>query len=263
MHILHAAFPQALDIVVGNVHAAGKTDVVADQHLAVIAQIDAQIGGEELGRQEKRGSDAPRGELLPGFAPGVERADAVHQYAHVHAARGRRGQGFGKGRAHLAGIEDVGSQKNVVPCRRDGLKHGRIGLVAVAQRTERIAAAEVLVRQAAAQMRHAGNIFRHLLRRLHGAGRMGVFGLQGGLLPHDLVGPALGPADAEKCVKQRPQYGQEQGRGGPAQGRARVSLGQQRMADRHPGEDVDGQQAQSFQQYQHKALFGITGHHGR
>ena len=49
MHILHAAFPQALDIVVGNVHAAGKTDVVADQHLAVIAQIDAQIGGKSLG----------------------------------------------------------------------------------------------------------------------------------------------------------------------------------------------------------------------
>ena len=85
--------------------------------------------------------------------------DAVHQHAHVHAARAPPRPGFGKGRAHLAGIEDVSSQKNVVPRRRDGLQHGRIGLVAVVQGTERIAAAEVLVRQAAASNAPCGQSF--------------------------------------------------------------------------------------------------------
>ncbi len=218
VHVLHAAFPTALQVVVGNVHAAGKACVVTDQDFAVIAQVDAQIEREELGRQKQRRLDALGRKLFPGFAPGIERADAVHQHAHIHAARGRGGQGLNKGRACLPGIKDVGDQKNMVARLRNGVQHGRVGLVAVAQGAERIAAAQGLICQAAAQMRHADDMFRHELRGSRGTGRIRVFRLLGDPLPHDFFGPALCPADAKKHIEQGAQHRQQQGRDGPAQG---------------------------------------------
>ena len=69
---------------------------VADQDLAVRAEVDGKLGRDEAGRQEGGELDV-RAEASAPARPRVEGAHAVHEQAHVAAAFGRGAQGGGEG----------------------------------------------------------------------------------------------------------------------------------------------------------------------
>lgn len=52
VQVLHTAGMLAEDVVVRDVHAAGKGRIIADEQLAVVAQVQAEAGREKAGRQK-------------------------------------------------------------------------------------------------------------------------------------------------------------------------------------------------------------------
>ena len=240
MQILYATGMLAEDVVVRDVHAAGKGRIIADEQFAVVAQVQAEAGREKAGRQKAGQLAACLGDALPGFAQRIDgAAEAVHQQAHVHAAPGGMAQGLGKAFAHAAATEDVGGKEDLLAGPVDGVQHGRVGLVAVAQGQDAVAAAQGLARQAAAQ-----DLQGPFLRRCDGRavaddfGMMGVVGFDGGHLAHEAGRQAFGTADAEQAVQHDADTGQKKDRHDPAQRRARIALVEQGMADGPPGQKV-------------------------
>ena len=240
MQVLHAAGMFAEDVVVGDVHAAGEGRIVADEQLAVVAQVDAEAGREQAGRQEARQLAAGPGDALPGLVQRIDgTAEAVHQQAHVHAAPGGMAQGLGEAFAHAAAAEDVGGEEDLPAGPVDGAQHGRIGLVAVTQGQDAVAVAQGLARQAAPQ-----DLQGPLLRRRDGRavaddlGMVGVVGFDGGHFAHEAGRQAFGTADAEQAVQHDADARQKKDRHDPAQRRARIALVEQGMADGPPGQKV-------------------------
>ena len=186
------------------------------------------------------------GKLFPRLAHGIEHADAVHQQAGVHAALRSAGQGLAKGRCNLACVENIGAEKNVVLGIVYGSKHGRVGLITIAQRGDGIAGAQVLLGEHTPDVFHAGYAVRDIFRRNLGKGRMGVIRLQRLLPPHDAAGPAFCSADAKTGIQDGAYNRQKQGRDSPAKGRAGVVFGQQGMADSNPRKYVGDNKAQCF-----------------
>ena len=127
-----------------------------------------------------------------------------------------------------------------------GLKHGRVGLVAVAQGGDGIAAAEVLLGKHTANVLHAGNAVGHVFRGNLGKRRVGVIRLKGLLATHDAAGPALRAADAKAGIQYGPHQRQQQRGHCPAEGRPGVVFGQQGVADRNPRDNMNSQYAQGF-----------------
>ena len=246
MHVLHILGFAGGHVFVRYVHAAGKGNAVADQHFAVVAQVDAEIGREQARRHEQGHAHAAFGKFFPRLAKGIEHADAVHQQAGVHAALCSARQSIAKGRGNLTSIENIGAQKNVILGLLDGLKHGGIGLVAVAQGGYGIADAQMLLCEHASYVLHAGDAVGHVFWRNLGQGGMGVVRLQRLLPPHDAAGSALGPADAKTGVEDWPHNRQKQGGDSPAQGSAGIVFGQQRVAHRNPRKHMGDNEAQCF-----------------
>ena len=251
MHVLHILGFACGQIVVGYVHAAGKGHTVAHQHFAVVAQIDAEIGRKQARRHELGHLNAAFCKLFPRLAQRVEHAYAVYQQAHVHTALRSACHGLAKSRGHLTRIEYVGAKKNMIPGLVDGRYHGRVGLIAVAQKAYAVAAAQVLFGKHTANVLHAGNAVRDIFWRNFRKRWMRVVRFQRLLPPHDTTGPAFGPAYAKTGIQQGPQNRQKKRSYCPAQGCARVVLGEQGMAHSNPRQYVGNQQPNSFKKKQH------------
>ena len=127
-----------------------------------------------------------------------------------------------------------------------GRKHGRIGLIAVAQGGDGVTCAQVLLGEHTPDVFHAGNAVRDVFRWNLGKGRMGVIRLQRLLPPHDAAGPAFCPADAKTGVQNGAYNRQKQGRDSPAKGRPGVMFGEQGVADGNPRKYVGDNEAQCF-----------------
>jgi len=246
VHVLHVLGLACGDVVVRYVHAAGKGHGVAHQHLAVVAQVYAEIGRKQARRHEQGHAHPTFGKLFPRFAQGIEHADAVHQHAGVHTALRSTGKGLAKGRCNLPSVENVGAEKNMVLGIVYGCEHCGVGLIAVAQRGDGIAGAQVLLGEHSPDVFHAGYAVRDIFRWNLGKGRMGVIRLQRLLPPHDAAGPAFCPADAKAGIQNRAYNRQKQGRDRPAKGRAGVMFGQQCVADGNPRKYVGDNEAQGF-----------------
>ena len=143
MDILHAAsLRQGHKMMVAYVHAAGKGDIaVTGQHLSMRAQIDGEHGRPQTGRQKHLYLHPSCGEPAPGLAQGIDHAaESVHNEPDVDAPLRRLAEGLGKGASRLVAFEYIGGKAYHVPGPAYGIQHGRIGLFAVFQKFQPVAA---------------------------------------------------------------------------------------------------------------------------
>ena len=133
VQVLHVC--RLAQVAGADVHTAGEADAAVHHHqFAVVAQVQVRHSPGGDGVQKALHAHAPAAQAQGDRRQRIERADAVHQHPHGHAARHRPLQGL---RQRLAGgvvAEDIGGQQHTVTGLVHRLDHRRQGRPGLQQR---------------------------------------------------------------------------------------------------------------------------------
>jgi hypothetical protein len=231
-------------MVVCDVHAAREGHVIADKEFPVVAQVDHEIRREEPRGQKIGDPCAGLRDSSDRRSEGIEAPEAVKEDAHVHAALHGCGELLREAVSHLSGVENIGEQVDVILRPADGLQHGRIGLVAVDEGLDAVAAAEMLLREMAAEHFHVPDLFGNLLGDLRSESGVRIARSERGVMAHDGRRAALGASYAENGIGDDSDHRHEQDDDGPAQRGTRIAFREEGVTHGHPGQQVEEDKAQ-------------------
>ncbi len=223
--------PVAQQILATDIEPAGEGDAsVDDEQLLVGAQIEQRHAPRQRRVQEAGDADAAATQPPVGRRDEIAATDAVDENTHLDAALAGANQRVDEGAAGRIGAEDVARQRDAGARAVDRGEHSWIGLVAVAQERDGIAALGPPPGDALPGLLERRQMVVAARRR---GGRLGaVFRLPlaqpAGAPPH--------PVDAEDQIDDAAENRREPGKADPADRGADVTLVQQHM----PG-DPDGE----------------------